>query len=61
MIIRMFLSLQSSEHGTPLMPSLGEFNVKCMLTVFCDTHRVVYYEFVPKRQIVFEHYYTDNL
>jgi len=43
------------------MPSLGEFDVHCMLAVFCDTHRVVYYEFVPERQIVFEHYYTDNL
>jgi len=57
----MFLSFQSSEQGTPLIPSLGEFDVQCMLTVFCDTRRVVYYEFVPERQIVFEDYYTDNL
>jgi hypothetical protein len=42
------LSFHSSEQGIPLMPSLGEFNVKCMLTLFFDTHRGVYYEFVPK-------------
>jgi hypothetical protein len=45
MIIRMFLSFHSSKQGTPLMPSLGEFYVKCVLTIFCDTHRVVYYDF----------------
>jgi hypothetical protein len=54
MIIGFFFS-HSAEQGTPLMPSLGEFYVKCMLTVFFDTHAVMYYESVPERQIVYEH------
>ena len=35
-------------------------NEKCMLIVFFNTRRVVYYEFVTQRQNVNQHYHFDT-